>query len=95
MILIGFNTDNGVASLQFITVRNQVLECREVKTRETREKVLSSRLPSELLPPSPEREESGNQSKGPAFNFSIRNSFLIQAETERNKILKMPTNIST
>lgn len=45
-----FTQATSFASLRFITVRNHVVQCREIKKQETREKMLSSLLPCELLP---------------------------------------------
>ena len=47
--LQGYNSDNSFASLQFITLSNHILECKEIKKQKAREKVLFSLLPCELL----------------------------------------------
>lgn len=76
---MGFYSDNRFASLQFITLRDHVVECRENRAQETRE---TSCLHFPLVNYFPiQQEESGSQSQGPVFNFSLGNSFLILAET--------------
>lgn len=88
--------DNSFASLQFIPLRSQVVENREIKNQETREKELSSSLPCEWLPFSLRGKKQETRAKasltspsGISFSFRLKQKEIRSWNANKRYYLKL------